>query len=191
MYKLFSKIVGLCFPSLVLLLIGCASMGNVKYSQELANCDFLAEHSDYFLKAYEGTKKDEAYWGYFSIITASMLNIQYDSIITALESDTTNNFLQHIPNIKNILTQHLSCYSEIWSDAISRHVSHEYYSVDFSTALAICKIEFKRMGTFDRVINIKNQLKMKTSKFDNAKYPRTYEVYGLITQITSLTEEPT
>jgi len=185
------------FILVVILLIGCAPMipNYVEYSQKLVNSQLLAKHYDYYLKTYGGTEKigfyDEAYWGYYSILTASTLNIQYDLVMSALESDTTNNVLDHIPSIKNILTQHLYIYSEIWSKAISEHVKYEYFSVDFSTALAICKNEFKRMKTFDKVKKIKDQLKIKTNKLDKAKYPNTYEVYGLITQLISLTEKPT
>ena len=177
---------------LLMFFISCAPMipKNVKYSQELASSELLAEHSDYLLKAYEGTKKDEAYWGYYSILNGSILSLQYDIISLSLDSDTTNNILQHIPSIKSILTLHLSSYSEIWSKAISNHVRYEYSSIDFSSALAICKTEYKRMGIFDYVKTIKENVKLKTSQFERDKYSRTYEVYGLIAQLISLTEDP-
>lgn len=163
---------------------------NVKYSQELASNENLKKHSDYFLKAYAGTTKDEAVLAYGSILKGEILTILYDVSIRACETDTTNNFLNSIPTIKGVLLQHLSFYSDTWSTAISNHAKYECCFVDFSTALLINKHEYKRMGIFDKVEKIQGLIKSRVSLYERDKFPRTYEVYGLITQLISLCEDP-
>lgn len=192
MKPIFSKLLILCVSTAIISSCGIYSTipSNVKYSQELASSDLLKQHSDYFLKAYEGTKKDEAYWGYLSIVQSGLLSVLYDVSIKALASDVNKNFLKAIPSVNSALKLHLSFYGDTWSKAISNNANNEYISVDFTTALAVCENEYKRTGVFDKVENIKELIKTKTSLYERDKFPRTYEVYGLITQLISLVEKP-
>ena len=121
---------------------------NVRYGKELANSESLKHHAEYFVSAYEGTNKGEAYWGYSSIVLGEMLLKLYDEAISQYESDSTNTFLKSIPSIENVLNQHLSCYSDTWSKAITMHSRYESSSVNFSTALYICLAAQKSRTVF-------------------------------------------
>ncbi|MBC8213273.1 MAG: hypothetical protein H8E71_01345 [Candidatus Marinimicrobia bacterium] len=168
---------------------------NIKFSKKLEKFG-LKEHAEYFINEYKSgqfSKKDKAEWGYNAIYWGSFLYSDYRTVSNNLQNDLSLNYIQHIPNISGVINSHLGEYSKNWRKAIRKTSSEygEWFYCDFSTVLAIYVKEFKRLGLFEKIDTIKQNIKYKTSELDKAQYPMTYEVYGLISQLISLAENPT
>ncbi|RZB30337.1 MAG: hypothetical protein SRB1_02617 [Desulfobacteraceae bacterium Eth-SRB1] len=60
----------------------------------------------------------------------------------------------------------------------------------FSTALAITKKEYERIGVFSKIDSLKEQIKVNISAYDKIKYQKTYELYAVLSQLMDLAENP-
>ena len=159
-----------------------------EYSKILSSNENTAKHVDYFFKTYEGSDI-EARWGAKAILDGETLKTLYDSSIKSF-SDTTNQILSCIESTQKFINMHLSYYSVIWSDAISRDAKYEFSNVDFREALRISKVEFKRIGVFEKLDNIKSLIQEKVLVYDKNEYVNTYKAYGLISQLISMAKDP-
>lgn len=178
---------------LVLLISACAPMVPLseRYANELAGNQLFAKHADYFRSQYAGTTRDEAYWAYRAILEGELLAEKYDLVLKAMnEEEPSKAILSNMKLTKNALLSHLANYSSVWSKAIHEHVHYKYSSVDFSTALAITKKEYARIGVFSKIDLIKGKIKSNISAYDKKKYPKTYELYAVLSQLMDLAEEP-
>lgn len=147
--------------------------------------------SDHIRNHYAGTTKNEAYWAYSAIITGKILIVSYNKTLNSItNSDTCNTIISNMIITKDLLNSHLYVYSNFWSMAIKNHVENEYSCVDFSTALSIIQFEYARMGLFTTLDLIKKQIKNEVSQYDKDKYSKTYDMYAIISQLISLTEDP-
>jgi hypothetical protein len=178
---------------LILLVSACAPMvpRGERYANELAGNQLLAKHSDYFKGQYAGTTRDEAYWAYRAILEGELLAVQYDLALKAMNKEERSKaIVSNMKLTKDALLAHLANYSSVWSKAIHDHVHYKYSSVDFSTALGITKKEYTRIGIFSKIDLIKGQIKSNISAYDKQKYPKTYELYAVLSQLMDLAEEP-
>lgn len=178
---------------LVMLVSACAPMvpRSERYANELAGEQLLAKHTDYFRSQYAETTKDEAYWAYLAILDGEILAVKYDLAIKAMNKEEPSKaIISNMKITKYALLSHLANYSSVWSKAIHDHVHDEYSSVDFSTALAITKKEYARIGVFSKIDLIKQQIKSNISAYDKQKYPKTYELYAVLSQLMDIAEEP-
>ena len=156
----------LLFP---VLFSGCATMATVPqneyYANKLAATESFAKDSEYLRKEYAGTTKYEAYWAYNAILSATLLDASYDRIILEINSINKENKKSLIYTMKeteDVFIAHLGYYSAVWSEAIESRTFYENYSyhlkVDFSTALAIVKKEYSRIGVFSKIDIIKEKI---------------------------------
>jgi len=178
---------------LVLLVSVCAPVvpRSERYANELATEPLLAKHAGYFRSQYSGTTKDEAYWAYLAILDGEMLSIKYELALSGLtKAGSSAAIVPSMKNAKEALVSHLANYASVWSKAIHDHVHYEYSSVDFSTALAITKKEYARIGVFSKIDLIKGKIKSNISAYDKQKYLKTYELYAVLSQLMDLAEEP-
>ena len=93
-------------------------------------------------------------------------------------------------SLKKVLILHLGKYSNVWSEAIEGHARYKTTTVDFSTALFLTKKEYSRIGLFSKVDTIKDGIKTELGNFDKRSYHKTYELYGVTSQLIALIEEP-
>lgn len=183
-------VVSICF---VLLMSACAPIvsRSERYANELTGNQSLARHADYFRSQYAGTTRDEAYWAYLAILEGELLAVQYDLALKAMtKKEASSSVVSSMKIMKDALVSHLANYSSVWSKAIHEHVRYKYSSVDFSTALAITKKEYARIGVFSKIDLIKEKMKANISEYDKLKYPKTYELYAVLSQLIDLAEEP-
>ena len=179
-------------PFAFILFYSCAPSipSNVKYSQKLSENENLAKYANQFLKDYEGKKQNQASLAYLALFQGNFLNATYNVSILSLKQDDSNNIVSHIESITNKLTQHLSYYSEIWSNSITNHIQNKNLYVDFSTALFILNREYQRIGVFTKLDEIKDLLKSKVMTLDKNQKKSTLELYAIVNQLIDLCEEP-
>jgi len=178
---------------LVLIVYACAPIvpRSERYANELAGNQLLAKHTDYFRSQYAGTTRDEAYWAYLAILEGELLAVQYDLVLKDINNqEPSKAIVSNMKITKDALLSHLANYNSVWSKAIHDHVHYEYSSVDFSTALAITKKEYARIGVFSKIDLIKQKIKSIISAYDKQKYLKTYELYAVLSQLMDLAEEP-
>jgi|TARA_B100002003_G_C14024173_1_gene493854 hypothetical protein len=163
---------------------------NVLYSQKLSENETLAQYADEFLKKYEGTKRDEASTAYLALLQGNYLISSYDLNILQLKQDDSNNIIPHVESITNNLSKHLSNYSKTWGESITYNIQYPYAFVDFSTALSIVDSEYRRVGVFTKLEELKDSLKAKVMQLDKNNFPYTLQIYGIINQLITLCENP-
>jgi len=183
------KLKKILFITFTFFAISCAP-AFVTYGEKIASDDSLKEHHAYYMKEYEGTKRDEGTIAYISMLEANLYLPVFDLTINELKNDSTNNILLYVSSVRSGITIMLGQFSSSWRTQISNHVRAPGMNVDFSTALAIKKKEYNRMGVYDKLDDIKLLLKDKIKTLDNNDYPKTYEVYSLLTQLISQCESP-
>jgi len=164
---------------------------NITYSQKLSEIESLAQHADGFLKRYEGLKQNQAILAYSALLEGSLLIIRYNFSILELNQDDSNNIIPHVESITSRLTKHLSYYSDVWRKSITKNIEYPFLYVDFSTALFIVKDEFRRVGVYTKLEELKDSLKTKVMKLDKNNFPYTLELYGVINQLIKQCEDPT
>jgi len=102
------------------------------------------------------------------------------------EQHDSNNIIPHVESITNNLYKHLSYYSDTWGKSITNNIERPYLNVDFSTALAIVVSEYRRIGVFAKLEELKDLLKTKVMQLDKNNFPYTLQIYGIINQLIKL-----
>ena len=80
----------------------------------------------------------------------------------------------------------MSQYSDTWGKSITNNIERPYLNVDFSTALAIVVSEYRRIGVFAKLEELKDLLKTKVMQLDKNNFPYTLQIYGIINQLIKL-----
>ena len=187
-----AKMKSIAIPGILfaVLLSACVPLTE-RYANKLARNELLSKHADYFRSEYAGSKKNEPYWGYRAILEGELLVQLYDNVVEAITvGKHRRDIVSCMKLVKEVLFAHLGNYSTIWSEAIDDHVWGGSLYVDFSTALAITKKEYARLGIFSRINKIREAIKKQLSTFDKHKYPKTYELYAILCQLMYLAEQP-
>ena len=84
----------------------------------------------------------------------------------------------------------MSNYSKTWGESITYNIQYPYAFVDFSTALSIVDSEYRRVGVFTKLEELKDSLKAKVMQLDKNNFPYTLQIYGIINQLITLCENP-
>jgi len=180
-------------PALIasaLILGGCAAALNEsgRYADKLAANDTTAGNVTYYRTAYGEAGQDRPFWGYYAIQSGAALLPLYDGALAGTQQGTILTSMQFT---ERAYMTHIGFYEKAWSTAIDAHVHSRYTSVDFGTALAIVQHEYRRMGVYAKMDDIMEQTMRNVASLDRDGYPRTYEAYAVLTQLSALAHSPT
>ena len=177
-------------------LSACAHLSE-SYADKLAGDPKLARHAEHFRSTYSSKEFEEVQYGYRAILSGEVLSNIYDRLNEAPGSAIVSKMeLMH-----DALVSHLAIHSEIWSDAIADAVdktslyrynklTSDMTSVYVALYLATTRMEYTRMQVFSKIDSLMDQLKNNISRYEKTKYPKTYELYGILSQLSDLAKEP-
>ncbi len=180
----------------VLLTSGCVNWGE-HYAEKLVGDPKLATHVEHFRSTYSSEDLEVAKYAYRAILSGEVLSNIYDRLNEAPGSAIVSKMeLMH-----DALVSHLAIHSEIWSDAIADAVdktslyrynklTSDMTSVYVALYLATTRMEYTRMQVFSKIDSLMDQLKNNISRYEKTKYPKTYELYGILSQLSDLAKEP-
>ena len=179
-----------------LLVSACAHLSE-SYADKLAGDPKLARHAEHFRSAYSSKEFEEIKYGYRAILSGEVLSNMYDRLNEAPSSA----IVSQMKVIHDALVRHLAIHSEVWSDAIADAVdktslyrynklTSEMTSMYVAIYLATTRMEYTRMQVFSKIDSLKDQLKDKLAGYEKTKYPKTYELYGILSQLSDLAKEP-
>lgn len=156
---------------------------------DIAQCSNLKDEIqiEYCKKEYANSPKRETEAALYGIFMGMSSNGFYQAAIASLKSD---NLLLQQKNIESAVLYHLSSYSKRWAEAIESHSEYPDYSVEFNTALSITNKELARLGVQTTLSEIKNTLREHMAEYDGVKYPNTFQLYAVLSQMIGLAQEP-
>ena len=162
------------------------------YAQpDISGCSVLDKYEpqgEYCKKEYANRPLRETQVGINAILNGlSILGVYQISEVTLPHE---KGLLDKYKNIESAALNHLSKYSQIWSDAIQGHSDYPDYEVEFDTALSITNSEFLRLGVQATLAGLKKSLMESMSEYDTSKYPNTFQLYGVLSQMIGLGLEP-
>ena len=85
------------------------------------------------------------------------------------------------------LVSHLAIHSEAWSDAVRYSYRDNELTSKF---LATKRMEYTRMQVFSKIDSLKDRLKDNLAGYEKTNYPETYQLYGILSQLSDLAKEP-
>ena len=174
----------------------CAHLSE-SYADKLAGDPKLARHAEHFRSTYSSKEFEEVKYGYRAILSGEALSNIYDRLNEAPGSA----IVSKMELIHDALVRHLAIHSEIWSDAIADAVdktslyrynklTSEMTSTYVAIYLATTRMEYTRLQVWSKIDSLMDQLKDNLVGYEQTKYPNTYELYGILSQLSDLAKEP-
>jgi hypothetical protein len=113
-----------------------------------------------------------------------------ESASRMISSGLVQVFTDNISVIRPSVSDIITVYIDVWGVAKKDHVRDEDKHVGFATALAIHSKEYARIGVYEELDLLKNNLTEKIKVYEKEKYKNTYETFAISCELISMAKNP-
>ena len=149
------------------------------------------DHLSYYYEVYGKSPKDTAIHGAYAINTGIIHKEALKSANELISSGILQSFFDGVsiahPPVSNIIT----VYIDVWRASNKDHLSSEDKHIDGTTALDIYTKEYSRIGVYEELDLLKDNLAKKITMYDQEKYRHTYEAFAISSELILMAKKPT
>lgn len=99
-------------------------------------------------------------------------------------------FTDNISVIRPPVSDIITICIDVWGVAKKDHLRSKDKYVDFATALAIHSKEYARIGVYEELNLLKNNLAEEIKSYEKEKYGYTYETFAIPCELISMAKNP-
>lgn len=148
------------------------------------------EHLSYFKDVYGNAPKDMAIHGAYAIRMGITHKEALHSANQLISSNILQSFVDAISIMRPPVSDIITVYIDVWSVAKKDHRRKEDEYIDVATALAIHSKEYARIGVYEELDILKDNLAKKIIMYDKGRYNNTYKTFSIACELIAMAKAP-